>query len=299
MFSVCFNGYEDYDRQRFYLGRAVLSDHGSAKLYVGVLRLFFFMLVYLIDRVNRYRLRRTDTNKSRVSVILPIYYDYLSLYIIAQIVFVVLDASDDEVAKSFANITSNFVVLHFLCESLTMLLLQAGAGYKDFFYALKYGALIACIGLGVYFICALFDYYGLPVIPVLAMSLYNGALCLFYGTLLFAPPGAIFRRSAMYPYAAYMLLYNLVWLVMIIITYVDAPNSFCAVYFVYIFLDGITQPIIVYLTLIIDSQVCSCEGFPYLYILILILIYVYIFVFSTGKDCYRSMRRALWRVCGT
>jgi hypothetical protein len=170
-------------------------------------------------------------------------------------IFVILDASSATVARSFANIITNFVVFHFLSESLTVLLLQAGAGYKDFYKAMKYGALIGAIGLFFYFICVTFAAYEVDVMPILAISIFNGGLIVMYAFLLFAPPGYIFRRSATYPYAAYMLVYNISWLIMNIITYMDVYNSFCVVFFVYFILDGITQPIIVYITLIIDSQV--------------------------------------------
>jgi hypothetical protein len=271
-FGVCFDGVEHYDRHKVYLGRSVLSDHGSAKLYVGVLRLIAFVLLFAMDRINRYRLQ---ADKNRVSVILPIYYDYLGLYILFQIIFVILDASSNDVARSFANVTTNFVILHFLCESLTMLLLQAGAGYKDFFRAMKYGALIGGIGLLLYFICGLFAAYEVDVMPALAISIFNGGLVVLYSFLLFAPPGYIFRRSAVYPYAAYMLIYNITWLVMNIITYLNVRNSFCVVFFVYFILDGITQPIIVYVTLLIDSQVRSYHQFSFISDLIFYTYYCY------------------------
>lgn len=245
-------------RNKYAMARYALA-HSNLKFYMGIVRILSFLILLFMDRRNRRRMQSkavsvSSSGPTAVAVVLPVYYDVINAFILWSFVFGILDISDQSVTRSHINVATSFSLFHFMVESLTFFLMQPGAGKKDFKHGIMFGTVVMLLSFTV-FALSEFMFDVSDKVPIITFTIFHALLIGFYGTLLVTPVIVVFKRPALRPYAAFMMIYNIVWMSMNYLTYRGIRGSTCGTYLVYVLLDGVAVPLILYYTLSLDSQV--------------------------------------------
>jgi hypothetical protein len=233
---------------RYTIAQANQANHLGFLSFVRILSL---IIILVIDRYNRRRLQK-DTSNNKIAVVLPIYYDILNAFIIWTVIICILNMSSRKVSESHVTIGVALSLFHTLMQGVAMLLMQPGAGKRDFRRSITCGI---CFGLycGLTFIVA--EVVNKGEASLIIYLVFNVSLCVFYFLILVAPSKRLYRRPAIYPFAIFHILYNVVWAIANVVTYFGYRGHLCYDYVVYLLFDGILVPLVLYFTLAADSLV--------------------------------------------
>jgi hypothetical protein len=239
------------------------SDGGN--IFLGVSRVFSFILVFGLNWYNR-RLLRTKAHEN-VNVIpglvLPYYFLYIYLYIGLSLIAGIIDFSTHGAPN--AEVASNWIIpieqglFHWLYEGLAIFLMRYGAGVAAIRKSLLYSFLWGIITFITYFyIYSISDSsYGQTQDKNNAFSIflsYQAALFAFYSLFFLFPSSVLYRRPALEFYAKFNLILYGTTLIVGSIVDSDDTDAVCAGS-VFIFLEvAFVQPLVLFKTFQIDSQ---------------------------------------------
>jgi hypothetical protein len=192
-------------------------------------------------------------------VILPSYFDYIGALIGTYFIFGVISSAGGPVRQLpiYAAVQSG--VYHMFDEGLAFFLLQHGAGYYGMQVATLYAAMwgiIVCLAYFIIYRVEEDDHKGgLDDVALIGNLLIVSIIFVFYFAILVLPLKILYRRPSIYPFALFQCINMLLWISFIVTIYLEFDVGFCLMFLSRTVMEGVLEPVIIFYTLILDSEV--------------------------------------------
>lgn len=193
--------------------------------------------------------------------ILPSYFDYIIALIITYLIFGIIAGVGGGLQRSVVVIAIETGINRMYAEGLAFFLMQYGAGY----YGLRRATLYASIwGIVVTSIAVTIAYTekfhhgkrgGFSESALRGRLIYYSIITLFYLIILLSPLEWIYHRPAFKPFGWFQVFSSLNYVFVIICFLLEYDLGYCVLFGATTIIDGIGFPLIVFITLALDSEV--------------------------------------------
>ena len=282
----------------------------SGYLALAGCRLSAFAILCAYNWRNSYLIKVNGGGSAVRGMVLPMYSEYFYYLLAIALIFGVMDIADFRRESNLAQLITiplQMALEQCLFVTLAIFLTKYGAGVAAIRQALRYGLCWAVITEIIFFFIISFtlDYFDVARnihtndrndITLALFVTYMAILILFYSILAFTPLTYKYRRPACIFYSKFNVLYlsYIVFICILLELGVTSTAFTCPCGILLIAIAAIIQPIVIFYTLQLDSQVryvlsvfciyINMYVHVYLYIhLLTLIIYIYC-IYSIGKD---------------
>jgi hypothetical protein len=231
----------------------------------AITRFSSLVLLSLLFTLNKNGFRRFGIRLS----ILPSYFDYIISLIVTYFIFGIFAGFGGKLRKLPIVIALETGVGRMFAEGLAIFLMQYGAGYyglrKATLYSSIWGLLVVAIGVTIDEVERFHSHEqgGDSHVALLGRLIFYCLITLFYFIVLMSPLDWIYRRPAFRPFAWFQVFTGCGYILVAVFFLLEYELGYCFLFAVTTILDGIVFPLIVFLSLALDSEVLSLSLFSH------------------------------------
>lgn len=238
---------------------------GNGSFILGMTRIISFSILMFLNWRNKLLLIKNDNPyESSKNIMLPAYFFYIYTLMIMDGIAGIINIFLSLLNPSNLNNINSWIlpiesgIFHAYYEGLAIFLLRYTASRSAFLWSMLYGSLwgiftevIILTEVQLQFISSSFNISG---IQYGMFIFYCILLLIFYMGLTILPMETLYRRPAMKRYSSFNIILQLFWIMSSTIIEFTSNDAQCAITIVGIILIGFAQVIIVWYTLLLDSQ---------------------------------------------
>ena len=244
----------------------------SGYLDLAVCRLSAFAILCCYNWRNSYLIKVYGGGSAVRGMVLPMYSEYFYYLLGIALVFGIMDIADFRKNSNLAQLITipiQMALEQCLFVTLAIFLTKYGAGVAAIREALKYGLLWALLTEIIFFFIISFtlDYFDVASnintsmrddITLILFIFYMVLLIIFYSILSFSSLAFIYRRPACVFYAKFNVIYltYIIFVCILLEVGVTSVDFTCPCGILLITISAIIQPMVIFYTLQLDSQVC-------------------------------------------
>jgi hypothetical protein len=192
--------------------------------------------------------------------ILPSYFDYIIALIIAYFLFGVFAAVGGSLRKDVLVIGIETGISHMFAEGLAFFLMQYGAGYSGLKRATIYAFIWGLIVIGITMLIADTEKYqgnsgGVSRPALTGRLIFYCFITFSYMFILLSPMDWVYRRPAFAPFGWFQFFSGFVYIMVVVCLWFEYDLSYCLLFGATTILDGLGFPLMVFLSLTLDSEV--------------------------------------------
>lgn len=218
------------------------------------------LLLFILIIKNKHRACREDGRRAML-LVLPSYYPAICGAILYYFVFAMLHIFIYGYSRYIVLVALDVAINHAMSIGLTFFLMQHGAGV----YAFQRSLLCAiCFGILAFFVFYFMlrksgskDDFELIQRTYLAHIMFSCLILCFYSMVVLLPEKCQYRRPAIYKYAKYCIVENIVWILASSLVHADHVTGYCTVLSGKIIFIAILHPLFFVHCLAKDSEVCN------------------------------------------
>jgi hypothetical protein len=151
-------------------------------------------------------------------------------------------------------------VSRMFAEGLAFFLMQYGAGYSGLKRATIYAFIWGLIVVGVTLLIASVERYhgtGVSRSALTGRLIYYCLITFFYLFVLLSPLEWVYRRPAFAPFGWFQFFTGSIYILVVVCLWFEFDLAYCFLFGATTILDGVGFPLMVFLSLTLDSEVTS------------------------------------------